>query len=441
LKSKRLKVRVLVWFGSMTFVILLLFSLSFYYLLNQSINQTIETELYHQARYVQEEIIPELTGQKVIEDDRLSDVEVAVIVKGEIRYRTKAFTLKYFKRYLQDRQPFFMIEHEEYLDAGYRLQFEKPFRGMIIVYKKGIKRKIESVIEVMLWLNPLLLLLLIATGSRLVDKILLPIQRLTQRAQEISVRHFSDTIPEPKEEDELKELVHAFNAMIERLKHGVEKLDRFNSDVSHELKTPLTVIRGEIELTLRKVRKPEVYQQSMQTILYEAQQIQKIVEELLLLTRYSSENIAHSFQTCDLDAILLETIEHFTPQLQAKNLHLYLAKIEQIRCQANPTLIGTIFSNLLENAIKYSIKGKKISISLYRDSGIHFVIEDEGIGIPEDQIANVTDRFYRADSSRNKKIKGFGLGLAIVKNSLDLHQGSLKIESVEGVGTIVHVTL
>ena len=109
--------------------------------------------------------------------------------------------------------------------------------------------------------------------------------------------------------------------------------------------------------------------------------------------------------------------------------------------QANPTLIESIFSDILDNAIKYTPKDKKISLWLYRDSKIHFVVKDEGIGIEKEHLAKITERFYRVDSSRNKKIDGFGLGLSIVKNGVFIHGGSLDVKSVGAKGTTITIVL
>jgi signal transduction histidine kinase len=229
--------------------------------------------------------------------------------------------------------------------------------------------------------------------------------------------------------------------MIDRLRDGVEKIERFNSDVSHELKTPLTVINGQIELALNKERDIEYYKKSIKNIQYESNKIQNIVEELLLLSKYSKENLKKDFLMCDFNALLLETLEKYTSKAKDKNIEIEIEGFDKVVSKANPMLISTIFSNLIGNAIKYTPKNKNIYISLYKDEKIHFIVKDEGIGIPKDKLPFITDRFYRVDESRNKKIKGFGLGLSIVKNSVELHGGILHVDSIQEVGTSVHVEI
>jgi len=438
LKFKSLKLRVLIWFGGILSTILTLFSFAFYYFLEENINLTIQTNLYHKAIYIQENILSDLTKNRLIKGDNLIGLEIAIIKSGKIIAQTESFTLKNFKKYIENENSFFVFEiEEENVEAIYRLNFKKPFKGVILIYQKGINNKAEDVEDTMLVLVPLLLLLLLFAGSKLIDKILIPIKNITKTTKEITVNNFSNTIPKPKYDDEIRELVDSFNDMIERLKEGVERIDRFNSDVSHELKTPLTVIKGEIEITLKKLRDAKYYQQSLKTILFETDQIQTIVQNLLLLTKYTKENIKNSFEICYIDELLLNSINQYQSLAKNKNIKINLNKIKSIQKEANPLLISTIFSNLIDNAIKYTPQNRNIYISLYQKDKIYFEIRDEGIGIDKKQISKITDRFYRVDESRNKKIRGFGLGLSIVKKSVELHNGKLKIKSQKGVGSVV----
>ncbi|NOX16588.1 MAG: HAMP domain-containing histidine kinase [Epsilonproteobacteria bacterium] len=275
----------------------------------------------------------------------------------------------------------------------------------------------------------------------MLNQILFPIKNINKIAKAVSVNNFNQKIPLNNNEDEIRELIQSFNEMMVRLKEGVKKINRFNSDVSHELKTPLTVINGQIEISLKKDRDKEYYKKSLKSIEIESKKIQNLVEELLLLSKYSKDNFKDNFFKCDFNAILLEVLEKYLPQAKKENIKIKIEKFEKTVKKANPALISVIFSNLIDNAIKYTQKNKSIYISLYQDSKIHFIIKDEGIGIPKDKLSLITDRFYRVDESRNKKIKGFGLGLSIVKNSVELHGGELHIISEVNAGTTVQVKL
>ena len=324
----------------------------------------------------------------------------------------------------------------------FNLSFNYVFEYNII--KKDIfnlHTAVESIEDALWILEFILLVILIFVVSRVIDKILVPIKDITKTANEISVSDFSKSIVLPKDDDEIRGLVDSFNEMIGRLKEGVEKIDRFNNDVSHELKTPLTVIKGEVEVTLDRKREPSEYIKSMETIDDEASKIINIVEGMLLLSRYSKNNIKNSFDTCSIDTLLIKTVEKYKIHLKDKNISLHVDKLTPISISANIILLESIFSNLIDNAIKYTPKNKNIYISLFRDENIHFIIRDEGIGIPKDKIAKITDRFYRVDESRNKEIKGYGLGLSIVKNSVELHGWVLHVDSKEGNGTTIEIKI
>lgn len=141
-----------------------------------------------------------------------------------------------------------------------------------------------------------------------------------------------------------------------------------------------------------------------------------------------------------MDLLLLQIIENFSAKLDEKKIKLNVLKLDNIELYTNETLIRSIFANLLDNAIKYSLDGSNITIALFRKNRkTTFVIKDKGSGIPAEKLDKITDRFYRVDESRNKTIKGFGLGLSIVKNSIELLNGKLCIESELAKGTRVEV--
>ncbi len=424
---------MLFWFATITVFFLISFDIAFYYLLDNNINSSIKERLYNKAIYIKDNI----SNIKNIKNSPLDAYKVAIFKQNHIIYQNKKFTLSNIQR----KQPFWIHDNGEYLKATLIHSFIEPFPGKIIIIKSQIDDEVENIMDTMLILEPILLLFLIYLAGKLIDKILLPIRSITKTANQTNIDNFLSTIPEPKESDELKQLVKSFNNMIKRLKTGIDKIDRFNNDVSHELKTPLTVIKGEIEVTLDRPREPREYIKSMQVIDEEAEQIKKIVDSLLLLSKYSKTNMQNSYEICSVESILLKVVQMYSKALKEKNISLHVDKLENITTKANQVLLETIFSNLIDNAIKYTPKNRNIYVSLYQNDKIHFIIKDEGIGIPKEKLCFITDRFYRVDESRNKKIKGFGLGLSIVKNSVELHGGSLHIDSKEGVETTVHVEI
>jgi signal transduction histidine kinase len=442
LKFRSLKTRVLFWFISIISIVLFLFSFLLYYFLEQSLNLRIQTNLYHNAILIEQNILQNRLNKKIIENINLDGAEVAIIKNGKIIMQTKLFTLKDYQTYLTKDEIFFLKEVDEYKVNGiYILKITKPFDGIIIIHKKGLSNKAEDIEDILLVLNPILLILLIIIGNKLIDKILIPIKSITKSAKNITIDNFSHTIDMPKNDDEIKALIISFNEMIIRLKTGAENLDKFNSDVSHELKTPLTIIQGELELSLKKDRNEEYYKKSIQTALNQTYEIKDLIDNLLILTKYDKQNIQDTFEECYLDTIFMNVYDRYEKKLLNKNITLHIDKLESIKIKANQILINLIFTNIIDNAIKYTPKNKNIYISLYKQKDkIYFIAKDEGIGISQDKLTKITNRFYRVDESRNKSIKGFGLGLSIVKNSICLHNGTLNINSKPNKGTIVTIT-
>ena len=440
MKFRSLKTRILVWFGLVTAILIILFSIGFYYFFNQSVNTSIQSKLYKEALFIENHIESNIAIEKILNDKSLSHLHIAILKDNKIINKTKGFKLQNVDKYTKQYSIFSAIDYnEEFLSAILTLKFKKPFNGTIILIEDDVDHKIENLAYTMIILNPILLFLLLFLASKLIDKILIPIKEITSTAKKINIDALSSKIEQPKYNDELKELVDTFNNMTIRLQSAFEQMERFNSDVSHEFKTPLTVIKGEVHLALRKLRKPEEYQQSLKTISYEANSMQEMVDNLQLLVQYSKENIKQTFSVIDIDTILITVLEKYNAILKEKNIKINLDKFEAIQYNANTQLLTIIFSNIIDNAIKYTSNNKNINISLFKDNKIYFIVEDEGVGVAQDKLSKITDRFYRVDESRNKTIKGFGLGLSIVKNSVELHNGALQIKSTKDIGTVVKI--
>lgn len=435
MKHKSLKTRVLLSFGAISFFLLVVFGFIFYYFLNQNMIVNVKNDLSSQAHSIKEQLRDAPYGMIDAKDS------FALIENNQVVFKSHDFDFKDTEVLLRKNMSFFTQEFKEGLSGIYVLKFSKPFNGAVIVQRDEIDENFENVILIMIILEPILFLLFLFLANRMVDSIIKPLHNINLVAKKISIDNFHGKIPLTHSDDEIEALVKTFNTMIERLKEGVAQLDRFNSDVSHELRTPLTVIRGNIDVALKKDRDIEYYKNSLKLIQSESSNIQQIVEGLLQLSRYTKENIKKSFVHCDLNAILLETIEKYLPLAKAKNITLEIVKFEKATREANPLLIGAVFSNLIDNAIKYTPEGKKIYISLYTKNKIYFIVQDEGIGISPEVLPHITDSFYRVDEARNKKIKGFGLGLSIVKKSVDLHGGRLHVSSSVTKGTTVKVEL
>ncbi|WP_459886043.1 sensor histidine kinase [Caminibacter profundus] len=426
MRFNSLKTKILFWFISIFTFFLLIFSFAFYYYFNKDIENKIQNKLYKTAIQIKEKLqnnIP-VTNQNVL-----------ILKNNQVIYKGKNFLIDY--KILNSNQNFSINDLGENLQATFILNFDNTK----IIISKLFDDKSENVVDSMLVLEPILLILLIFASSKLIDKIIDPIKKITAISNNISMNNFNEMIPNIYKENELKALINSYNKMIKRLQEEFKNLERFNKDVSHELKTPLTRIKGEIETTLKQQRDINEYIKTLKSINEETNEMQEIIKNLLLLTKYSKENISKTFTKCDLDEILLSSIEKFTLYLKEKNIKINIKRLENIEYFGNQNLLSHLFSNLIDNAIKYSNQNSTIAIKLYKKNKVYFYIKDEGIGIPKDKIKYITKQFFRVEESRNKSIKGFGLGLSIVENAVLLHNGNLLISSTPNKGTKVLVIL
>jgi len=219
-----------------------------------------------------------------------------------------------------------------------------------------------------------------------------------------------------------------------KLNESYESIKRFSANASHQIKTPLTSLRLQIHIAHKKNKTIEAYRNTLDSIDKEMVFLQEIVDKLLLLSRIQKIGIRKKFSTIHLDDILLEIFEEFSIVAKNKGVSLDINMIDFPLVKGDPTLLKVLLYNLIDNAIKFTPKGKQITITLLQST---LLIEDEGIGIPPDKLSMIFDEFYRVNATEKKHIRGYGLGLSIVKKITDIHHIKIKIHSLPGKGTQV----
>jgi signal transduction histidine kinase len=208
------------------------------------------------------------------------------------------------------------------------------------------------------------------------------------------------------------------------------KLKNFNSNVSHELKTPLTIMKSEIELALMNENNSQKCERVLKDILEEINYISEITDKLLFLTKNYNKN--KKFDKIDLEEIIFELYEKYGDKI---NFRFDFGDDEYL-ILGDKTLLKIALSNIIENSIKYGASEINFILEKYKNK-IILRIKDNGIGIPKEKLPFIFDEFYRVDESHNKEIKGFGLGLSIVKNILNLHKAKVNVKSEGGVEFII----
>ena len=273
-------------------------------------------------------------------------------------------------------------------------------------------------------------------ASRLIDSILEPMKRMTEAAGNIAEQHLSRRIPLPNRRDEFYRLAATFNAMLERIESAFSRMKRFNVNVSHELKTPLTIIRGEAEVALMKPRDTATYEATLRSIMQESEAMQRIIESMLMLSHQNQDAVRKRMQSIRLDTLLTDVCRKMNPLAASKKIAIRWMHTEPVTITAEPQLLEEAFVNLLDNALKYSPKGANVWVDMQISSdGVTVTIADEGVGIDSKNIPKLFEPFWREEEAHSKQVPGQGLGLALVQWIMQVHDASIEIVSEKGKGT------
>jgi two-component system, OmpR family, sensor kinase len=288
---------------------------------------------------------------------------------------------------------------------------------------------------------PLVLLLGSLGGLLLANQALRPVDRITRTAEQIGAGDLTERVPVPAKMDEIGRLAGTFNRMISRLQAAFERQRQFTSDASHELRTPLAVMRGDIEITLRRERTPEEYRRVLTSNLEEIIRLSRLVEDLLMLARADAGRLELRRETIDLNKLCQQMVEYISPLAQQKGQTLAYYPPNGIRGEmiisGDIQRIKQLLLNLLDNAIKYTDFSGNVTLGLSgEEMNAIITVADTGRGIPPEDLPHIFERFFRkSKSTSDRSATGFGLGLSIVKWIVDSHGGKIQAHSVVGKGT------
>jgi heavy metal sensor kinase len=295
---------------------------------------------------------------------------------------------------------------------------------------------------------PLALLLGSYGGLLLANQALRPVDRMTRAAEQIAAGDLSERVPEPARMDELGRLAATFNDMIARLQAAFERQKQFTSDASHELRTPLAVMRGDIEITLRRERSGEEYKRALTSNLEEIMRLSRLVEDLLMLARGDTGRIELRCEPVDLNELCRRMAEYISPLADQREQTLIYepppgAETAPVVVSADVLRIKQLLLNLLDNAIKYTERRGRIALGLKTEGNVAVItVADTGRGIPPEDLPHIFERFFRRSAkTADRTAAGFGLGLSIVKWIVDSHGGRIEAKSEVGKGTEFTVRL
>lgn len=295
---------------------------------------------------------------------------------------------------------------------------------------------------IMAGLLPLGLVLAGTGGWLLASRALRPVERMTATARRIGAEHLGQRIDETGTGDELDNLAKTLNQMLSRLDAAFSQVRRFSADVSHELQTPLTILKGELEVALRSTRTSDEYEETLKSALEEVDRIAHLVEGLLILARAESGVLKMDHRDVDLAQVMEDVSQRLKPLADAQSVRLHIDSAEPVHIRGDGERLRRMVLNLVENAIKYTGPDGRVILQMRRE-GDHasITVSDTGIGIPPGDREQVFEPFYRTSDARALPGKGTGLGLSIARSIAVAHGGDIHVESIPGRGSCFTVRL
>ncbi|MBD2501363.1 ATP-binding protein [Anabaena azotica] len=284
-------------------------------------------------------------------------------------------------------------------------------------------------------------LLMVAVGAWLISGgALRPINQLTGVIQQVTVKGLDQRIPIGTTDVEFVQLIVVFNQMLERLERSFTQASRFSADAAHELKTPLTILQGELERTLQQVEPGSEVQQSLSNLLDEVRRLSGIMRKLLLLSLADAGQMSLYLVEVDMSGLLMEMVEDV--ELLAPSLTVETDIPSGLKVEGDRDLLMQVLQNLLSNAIKYNLAQGWMKIYAGKMStNIQITIANASKDIPQSDRDRLFDRFYRGDPARTRQVEGIGLGLSLAREIARAHRGDLTLDSTLNGQTAFTLTL
>jgi two-component system OmpR family sensor kinase len=316
-----------------------------------------------------------------------------------------------------------------------------------VIQVAGSLDDVHAIVRAGRWLfGGLSVALLVAvafTSAFVARRAVKPIDDIVRRARSIGESNLEERLPHRASQDELGRLVDTLNAMLERVQRGVEAQRRFTADASHELRSPLSRLRAELEVTLRRKRDPGEYEEALRSCLDEVQRLSQLAEELLTLARLESERPGGERPPVPLLPIVDEAMRHLGRQARRCAI---LPPIDRdsstLAVRASPTAVRLALANVLENAVKFSPPEGEVHVDISTDGpDVLIVIRDEGPGFRPGELREVFGRFHRGAAAHEGDAPGFGLGLAISKAAIEREGGRIVAEAGPRGGALFRIRL
>lgn len=301
---------------------------------------------------------------------------------------------------------------------------------------KFVRKSLSNFKYNMLAVLPIIVILGSLGGWVLARRSLSPIGYIASKARSITSENLSERLNSRGADDEMDDLIRTINGMIARLENSFKRMAEFTADASHELKTPICAMRGEAEVLLSKERKAEEYQEGLAHFIEQFDHLNHMINDLILLSKFDATQVELKMTPLRLDLLIKDLCNLFQILAEQNKIAMGMGTMEEITVLGDKVRLQQLFTNLIDNAIKYTSKGS-IHVTLQKNEDTALVkIKDTGIGIPKEEQEKIFKRFYRVDKSRSRETGGVGLGLSIAEWIVHAHHGKIGVESELNKGSI-----
>jgi two-component system OmpR family sensor kinase len=468
-----LRARLTFWYSLILAVFLLMFSLTSYLLFSRAADRRTDADLADIGNSFlvtfQDELkdpdnsggLQDAARQATLEHRVRDTVFFILDPEGEIAFNsgtvppsspsvdsmvTRALTWSGFQSFVaaasQSDRTFQTIAADKGGFRTYARRFSLDGRAWSLVVLRSLHPQRELLEQIRLtfaWLIPLGVLLAGVGGYFLARKSLAPVAAMGAQVERISAANLHERLAVRNATDELGRLARTFNELLDRLDQTFERQRRFISDASHELRTPISILRGEAEVALSQAeRSPEEYRESLAVLYEEAQRLANIVEDLFTLTRADAGEYRLTRSDFYLDELAVDCVRATRTLAQAKNISLAAVAPHEMPVRADEDLLRRMILNLLDNAIKYTPEGGSVTVTCSAaPDGYDLSVTDSGPGIPVEMQSRIFERFFRVDRARSRTGRdgGAGLGLSIARWIAEAHLGRLVLARSDATGS------
>ncbi len=452
-----IRTRLAVWYAVILAAGLVLFSCTVWLALRHTLSADLSTTLLDHSRGLDKYLriedpdrLPGLAHEIDEYSQSLPQNHVLAVFDAEGRpiYSNGGVAATFLakRRELRDstKPQRFNWKHRPYLGVNRTVALRNgTVRTFLAISSEATDRAMELLGLLLVMTVPVFVLCAIGGGYWLSRRALVPVDEITERARTIGVSNLSERLPVPETHDELQRLTETWNGMLERIEMAVSRISGFTADASHELRTPVAIIRLAAENALRRMRPEAEYRAALQRIQRESENMTRLIEDLLFLARADVQEPQAEHGAFELKSLVESACLDIMPLAVQKGVALAKELSDSpMPVMGDYSTLRRMLLILLDNAIKYTPQEGRVSVVVERADG-HAVlrVEDTGTGIPEEAKARLFQRFFRVDPSRNKESGGYGLGLAIANAIAQKHHVSIEVETKTGGGSIFSVSL